>query len=314
MKRFYFLTIGIFLSLQASAGPSTSGGGYAVVCRDPLGKIQSAELLDLYEARTVLGFKLMPSTGTIEGDYSESGRNAYRLQAVSYFAPEYGEEQYTSAVNVTNFLKTAQFTKSGEKLPSVGDFGVSPLLANGCALEQLAIFYDADWKIQVQTDIWNALDSRGQAALIDHEYHYRYLRSEYGDKTSELVRLWVAHLFADASSVASVIDGLPAQGYKRCKTVDSLPEKTEFFLLGPSSSFNLTLQFSRLNSMSLPIKTTAELTVPSTGLQGQLALVKSSFQKGWTVSVTELANDQYQINLYEKNQLLLSDTVACVAK
>ena len=41
--------------LASATGPSSSGGGKGVVCRDTKGKVLSVELLDLWEARAFPG-------------------------------------------------------------------------------------------------------------------------------------------------------------------------------------------------------------------------------------------------------------------
>lgn len=50
-------------------GVGSTGGGHAVVCRDPAGQVTSVELLDLYDARAG-GVSLRTATGDIYQDYA----------------------------------------------------------------------------------------------------------------------------------------------------------------------------------------------------------------------------------------------------
>src|SRR4051812_1074476 len=72
----YRLVLGfaaIIAASAASAGVGSSGGGKAVVCRDALsGSIQTAELLDLYEATARYGLTVRPDSGNMGTEYSRT--------------------------------------------------------------------------------------------------------------------------------------------------------------------------------------------------------------------------------------------------
>ena len=190
----HMMVVAIFLSVVLSApdgmgGVGSTGGGGAVVCRDHNGAITSAQLLDLYEAE-MRGIHLRKSQGNRDDEY-RSYVEALRMLT--------GDRRPVGANDVRQFHNDLahyfSFTPPTVHLPEIDDKGPTPSIREGCAIEQLAIFYDDHQKIQVDYEIWGALDSLNQVALFAHEFIYYVYRSA-GIQSSISSRKIVQSLFS----------------------------------------------------------------------------------------------------------------------
>jgi hypothetical protein len=198
----FLITILFLTTGSAIAGVGSSGGGFALVCRQADGRIGNAILLDLYEAQVRLGLKLPRASGSLERDYLRSITNSYRLKGndPSQLRP--------TLDNLRDFFRLVKMTKAGERLPRLNDLGEISPLPRGCHLEQLAIFYDAKpIVVRIDSEIWKALDSLSQAALVSHELYYRRERIDK-EPTSETTRALVGRIYA-ASGVVPTLAGVP---------------------------------------------------------------------------------------------------------
>ena len=91
---------------------------------------------------------------------------------------------------------------------STADAGLVPTLILGCKIDQLATYPDNSGIVDVDPEIWAALDSQNRAALFGHEAFYRMNRDN-GDVTSHNVRRVVAYLFS-TTLPARQIEGVPS--------------------------------------------------------------------------------------------------------
>ncbi|MGZ3697189.1 MAG: hypothetical protein ACXWP5_03770, partial [Bdellovibrionota bacterium] len=232
-----FLLVSLWGGVSSAAGVGSSGGGAAVVCRNSQsGKIERAELLDLYEGRIAKGYAYPTPLSSLEGNYVRAVQNTYRLQSADDVLV--GQE---SRKNLRRFLGDLEFTAPGETLPTLHDLGNTLAAPGDCALEQLAIFNDDKNQIRVNSEIWNALDSLNQAALASHELYYHFER-ELAESTSEGTRAVVAVIYS-SSPLFAVAEGLP-QNARSYGTVEwqsendegsssGVPEKTSSFWAYP---------------------------------------------------------------------------------
>lgn len=172
-------------------GAGSSGGGFAVVCRDQNNNIASAELLDLYEARNRYGLSLIRSTGSLEGDFMLGVQNTYHLQGHDDFPID----QSVKKSGLDRFMDNVEFVRSPKKIPSINDIGRTVFIPNNCRAEQVALFIDEHEKVLINEDLWDKLDSLSQAALVSHEEFYFQYR-KYNESTSENSRASVAHVYS----------------------------------------------------------------------------------------------------------------------
>jgi len=199
---FTLLTLLIFQQL-VWAGVSSSGGGYAVVCRNQNNQIISAELLDLYEAKTRYGFDVVKSSRSAIKDYSDSVDRTYGLQLGATEKILNCPNCITASENFQNFMKIVSWKDSYLSLENQNDLGdISSVLNSisiGCDVNQLAVFNDIAGIVEIAKDIWINLDSLSQAALIQHELYYREARHLYlfPEVSSENTRLNVALIFSN---------------------------------------------------------------------------------------------------------------------
>jgi len=201
MKKSILVAIFTLSTINAFAGVSTSGGGYAVVCRDKSKSILSTELLDIVEGRLKYKLNMAEASGSAIKDYTQSVENIYFLQTGKPFV-DCGLEICNPSKNFSNFLNIVDWVDSKDQLTFVHDIGnaseVIASLEKGCDIEQVAIFNDISGRVQIAKQSWEKMDSLSQAALIQHELVYRESRKFYllPESTSEHTRLTTALMFS----------------------------------------------------------------------------------------------------------------------
>jgi hypothetical protein len=279
------------MSLTAWAGPSTSGGGFAVVCRNSVDKIESAELLDLYEARTVYNFELMKSSGDEQRDYVRAVSNGYRLRGSN---PPVTEHEILE--HLQRFRKLIAWLPEDEKLPNLHDLGSTINIPSGCKIEPLAVFYDSQDVVLIDKEIWTALDSLSRSALVLHEVNYHYFRHlEINPDVDSLdARVFSASNFS--TNLVPVQSGIPANSQIRqiwgdCHTFDegstTCTESTTYHIFSNGQDSpdkrNLRVQFTFLAGRPLLSQTTVDL--PRWVNPGDTFEINSRQLKGWTAEV-----------------------------
>jgi hypothetical protein len=160
-------------------------------------------LLDFYEAAQLHRLQLRPPLGSLDADYLEFTRQLRRIA---------GDPRPVGEAEIINFHRQVtryfNFLPAGVRPLPTHDFGRLPQLPPGCAVEQLATYYDQNGRIDVDTEIWAHLDSMSQAGLFAHEVFWHEYRGA-GEKVSINARSLVAHLFARIPSPKQD-EGVPA--------------------------------------------------------------------------------------------------------
>jgi hypothetical protein len=260
----FVMTIMVLFIRPCVAGNGSGGGGFTITCRNTRGQIETTELLDLYEARTVYHHALIASSGEREQDYLAALKNTFTLQGFpNAYIEGIAKEMFRS------FFDIVRFTNPGEKLLKMNDLGETPPLPNGCRYEQVAAFGGGEtpswpnlkWGI-IDSEIWNALGSQSQAALVFHELDsagFRFL----AEKTSQNARIEVGLSFS--KGILPVGADLPLEN-QYCETLDSdtntfEPDSVSTFYAFPSQNLRparaLAFQFSTLMGRPLFTRTTA---------------------------------------------------------
>ncbi|MCX6126638.1 MAG: hypothetical protein NTV34_18045 [Proteobacteria bacterium] len=179
---------GASLAGGVHAGVGSSGGGFAVVCRGNDHAIQSAQVLDLFEAQK-RGVELRKSSSDINREYALSLK--YIRQSGDDHRPIGQTEMDQFQADINNYFV---FLPDGLALGSTSDLGEIPTVPAGCAIEQLAVYHDSEQRIEVSSEIWGALDSLNRVALFTHESLY-YLYRQAGESTSENLRKLIPYFF-----------------------------------------------------------------------------------------------------------------------
>jgi hypothetical protein len=260
---------------KAFAGPITSGGGFAVVCRDSKGKISSAEVLDLYEARVKFRYTLLDSTNDVFEDFKNVEKNIDRLLDYAYFKKDtIGYPKDETARRLYNYLEKAEYLPVNFKLPEISDLGLFELPPTGCLVEQLAVYNDSTEKLKINSKIWNELDSLNQAALIYHEEWYRYERRARKAITSVETRVHIGRFFSKDSTpvIKEGTRATSAQGIIAgdLPVPDDRFRKTEFYY--ERNANILTVSFTRILGQSLYSPTVANLDVGSLSFVNKYSL------------------------------------------
>ena len=215
-----------FADTPSIFGAISGGGGKGVVCRDDLGSIQSVELLDLWEARTLFGQVLVPSTGSLQGDVD---RAVAGLKFSYYFngsggfdehGPFQGQE-YVEAylrLEASHFLQPyADLLRLRGIILTLTDDSYELAKPANCAIEQL-VNYLPTGRILLNQDLFDKMDMTSQAALITHEAYYAFLREMAGESTSIRARRAVGYVFG--GEIFSLFPGVPRPGVAWCAPAD----------------------------------------------------------------------------------------------
>ncbi|MBI2711603.1 MAG: hypothetical protein HYX41_01900 [Bdellovibrio sp.] len=244
------LLVLILSTTNANAGVGSSGGGNAVVCRGPDGKIVSAELLDLYEAKNVFGSEIKIS-------------NSSELDQALNAAQEIGKgEGLNSQVDaylsheVRRIQSTLRVLPPGTGIVPIDD-SHNVIIPKNCTLEQLAIYQMND-QLLVDGDIWGQLNKTNRAALLVHEAMYLFLRGS-GETTSVRARMIVGRAFSGERFVP-IREGIPVES-TICREEQPTPGRSlqwEFFAYRNQEG-RITLQFLTLDGRDMISKSTGTL-------------------------------------------------------
>ena len=186
LSRTAILTLLVLFSAGAASAWTYKGnGGYAVVCYKPENTktIASAELLDLYEGRTIRAFQIDLGPGP-----TWSERLELMLKRLEAFSPRRAQryrEQAASFSNEARFLTGVDLGDIGDAEPIVVPVGCKPKPV----VNQREPEFPGDPRYIVQSDIWNALDENSKAALILHELVYRELKQETSLRTRYFISI-----------------------------------------------------------------------------------------------------------------------------
>lgn len=179
------ITLSLLISNFAySAGVMNGGGGQSVVCRDSGGKIKSAEMLDVFEAREIFGLTPRTYSGTLDA-------------AVASLKTDLMSTMDQPDIHLFPIIERVQknmrLVSSAVVLKPIDDAALVAV-PRDCAIEQLAVYVD-ETLLLVSEEIWNSLNVTNRAALVMHEAIYRLER--YSDVTdSRRARKIVGHLIS----------------------------------------------------------------------------------------------------------------------
>lgn len=304
------------------AGVSSSGGGYAVVCRDEKKQIISAELLDLYEGRVKHHFDIIKSSGSALKDYTESVDKTYSLQLKPNEKFQNCDGCRTSSENFELFMKQATWKNSNKQLKQQYDLGdVSQAVSSlqqGCDIEPAAVFNDDVDRVQIAKDIWNKFDSLSQAALVQHEMFYRDARQYYllPEKTSENTRLNVGIIFSNNGENVKI--GIPDNAdfnlikHNLNANTDGQFSSTSFYRFEIGHENGKTVyrsQFDYIAGRAVLSKTYVD--IPSSVKISARFYLKSLQFDGWYIEILSEqdmnANDWITVRLFNKSGLAVTD-------
>lgn len=221
------------LSLSAIAGDK-GNGGYSVVCRDNLGQITSAELLDIYEGRVIYKKNYAVELNTVD-DLINIAKS--RVANYAAFANKLNRELKLVNENII-------FIPAGNELEPTDD-AFPPIKKQGCKFEQLANYQDSG-ELLISQEIFDHLDNVNKAALFIHEAVYSYRRKALGETTSQNSRKLVAQIMAknpDANAIDRSVGEVTSIRNKRaCGLEGSINERIEdCSYVQPMSNYGLAL-------------------------------------------------------------------------
>lgn len=191
-----------FAAPNAHAGKEVGNGGQAVVCRDAKGKILSAELLDLFEAENLPEMKLT-IVRTAEHATEQLRKAGSRLETSKDSWEDKGDKFYENFfATFSSVLDKYHFLQENLGNTPIDD-SYPTIAKKGCQFEQLAA-YRPNGRIDIDSEIFQALGQTDRAALLAHETIYKLAR-EYGRaKDSVMTRKLVGYLFAEGDHTSQI--------------------------------------------------------------------------------------------------------------
>lgn len=307
------------------AGPGLSGGGQGVVCRNSDGTVKSAELLDLAEAEKY--YLLHLSDNSTATDYREVLKQyaAVLDQSIPYSDPTSGWSisegdktikrgfdinaaiyrehtgNYKDIIESANQIDQTKMLIPGDdfKIPPVADSNPHIIpTAQGCGIEQIAVYSDGDGKVRFVESVWEKMDNTNRAALLIHESLYRVLRLN-GETSSDRARKTIAYLFSGLK-FKWIIEGLPKQ-FLMCWTTD---QNASFrFALVPGQGNHATAYFLSYAGETMMTRTVGSLPLaPFTGYFGlpQISLQNESIIQTIENPLLELPDYNFSVMVDNK--------------
>jgi hypothetical protein len=198
---------GMFSPEGALAGDGVGNGGVSVVCRYPNGRIKSAELLDLFEAK-LPPYNLSYSSASTD---IETRLELVQLKMVSNqkFLLDFQSELPKVRTKILPMPRDVGIEPTNDAFPMIHK--------KGCKFEQVAN-YAEDGNIYLDQEIFDAMDELNQAALYAHETIYSIARTNVGELSSKRSRQLTAQVLA-SNGTTEVIRGLMTQLVEAPKSV-----------------------------------------------------------------------------------------------
>lgn len=224
--KFLFFSILILLPCSLLAnfrmheGGISSGGGKSVVCYRSDGTVDSVELLDIWEAKTLHGLNIRDSNRGVK-EVIDDGLN--NLMHSIYYKSHGGPKiLYNDLREVVDLFLFSGNQNSVRRLRNVQltltDDSYEAITPTDCEIEQV-VRYGNPGDILVNQDLVDKMDSVNVAYLYLHEAFYKILRGEllrnhYSEKSSVRVRRTIG-LVASGHQFTHWASFVPKQ-YYRC--------------------------------------------------------------------------------------------------
>ncbi len=247
----------LLITSAAHGGTLDSGGGSAVVCRSSDGAIQSAETLDLYEARIMYGREM-----------SRRSQSVAEIVDVSLSALQ-DEARFGLKSNAIWLLQNLRLLPPGTR-PKATDDVIESVVPGHCKIETLANFVNWD-SVLIDSEIWSKLDNLNRAALVAHEVLYQHDRVTRGAQDSRRTRFLVGQIFSEGVLSQPIMDEIPARTAV-CESsgvggIDETGTPVNRFIATVVNG-QIRLQFARLGGKHLFSKTYIDTQIPAPSVPG----------------------------------------------
>jgi len=187
----------------AGEGNTDGHGGSGVVCRDRLGAITSAAVLDLYEAERLVyngrRAKIVRSEESLD----------IQLEKVYQKLEQVGAYEALGLKSLIQGARNAIQEIPGDAgLEPVDDIATALRPKGNCKLEQIANFLSTE-QILVDNEIWRKLSKTDRAALIVHEAVYLLERGLDKTTNSRRARRITGAIFDQNTRFENIHNGVP---------------------------------------------------------------------------------------------------------
>jgi hypothetical protein len=213
------IAVGALAQTAHAAGPVSSGGGRAVVCRDAAG-VETAVLLDIYEGSAAFGDAAYEPNDQDVAGYLELAQARLEKTGYSLLVPDLPSVKAAIGLVQAKFRILPEGTELGEV-----DDSYHFIVPQNCRVLQAALFVDRE-TIVASRHIWELLSNRDRAGLILHEAIYWLDRQLTLEQNSQRSRRVVSQALAREWAFEDVHDGLPSS-YTLCQTYGSILDNRE---------------------------------------------------------------------------------------
>jgi hypothetical protein len=185
-KHCIIISLLFLISLNLFAGDDKGNGGNAVVCYSETGEIESASLLDFYEASTFrfIFFDLETPANTLQSKID------LVVSRLVKFSPDFANN---FKINSDDFLSKSLFLRNIRLTSSEDSFHFGLPSNENCVVKQVihqnTDTFQEDFKYIVNLDLWEMLPLDHKVGLILHEVVYGHLLFQ---KTSRSVRYFTS--------------------------------------------------------------------------------------------------------------------------
>lgn len=167
----------------ASDSEREGHGGVSIVCRDADEKIESVELLDIFEGNHQYGLEIKDRTTSFDEQIEQAQT---RLVSRPELLEEFQNELAYVHANIQFPSEEVGLNPTDDAFPVINK--------KGCAYKQLAV-YTNDNQVLVDAELYNKLSETGKAGLYIHEVIFKMARAR-GATSSVTSRKLVAYLLA----------------------------------------------------------------------------------------------------------------------
>jgi hypothetical protein len=202
------VVLGMICGLNQNAhaqAEKIGNGGRAVVCSNSNGSLQSAELMDLYEGRTIREINVDSSLLTLSRDqlFEFISKKLISLDPIS--GPVLVEKARLvlldiNALELGSRSPTNMVRFLSDHIAEVND-SFEIFIPKNCSVEQFIIqrlpVYSEDRLLNIQKDIWAKLNSVNQIASIFHEILLNRAVFDFGVNNSVGSRYLISRLFSE---------------------------------------------------------------------------------------------------------------------
>lgn len=233
MKKIFLFTI-LFPILAFTESKEVGNGGAGIACFNEKQELISAQLFDLWEGEILYNLKAVEDKRDVSVIMNE------HIQTLTRISP-------SAPMTYQQIEKRIVFLPKNVGLRPINDLNEIIVPPQSCKVVQIANFAK-DYKLYINTQLWELLDNRNKAALLVHEALYASLRivNAKHEPSSLRTRRTVALLFSNTRLTPQMQD--EDREYVTCSYRDQQNgNDRHFYLAGYEENSGVRIELSKVN-------------------------------------------------------------------